>query len=408
MSNSNVETMHALIDEAVATHFHPDNMPDDFDQYQPSRFRRIFGSRITKVVAGVTTAAALLSGCVFNTSGTPAPDGRPDVTIPTDGGADAADGGDSGVDGGDSGSDADAAPVQENCSVAGDEDNNGLADCADPACYGQTGPGPVLGTCGDEETLAACADNYDNDGDGKIDCQDEDCFGTSCAEVCGDGLDNDGDGKTDCQDEDCFDPSCAEDCTNPGDEDQNGLEGCLDPACDGVQGCELGTEVSCGDLFDNDADGKIDCADEDCFDASCDEVCDDDQDNNLDGLTDCEEESCDLFDADKMCVNLTPHERNCTDGIDNDNDGDTDCDDAACEVTVACGYTPEICNNGIDDNGDNRIDCEEAACALDASCVEAPNCDPLPEGSSCPTGLPVPNHVGYCPQAWGDLPRGCQ
>ena len=385
----------------------------DQNNSKPGWFRRVFGKRITNVLAGtfLATGLTLASGCSFDTSGrAPYPtDAGPDTTVPVDGGSDAGDAGD-------------AAPVQENCSVAGDEDNNGLPDCQDPVCVGQVGPGPVLGTC--QATETNCTDGYNNDGVNGIDCDDPSCFPSGqCAEVCGDGLDNDGDGKIDCEDEHCFgEVGCeVEICDNPGDEDQNGVEGCQDSACDGQQGpdgtCEFGTELTCDDGVDNDANGLTDCADSTCFGPLCNELgdlCHDDEDNNLDGLVDCEEPLCDLSDnADEICVVGIGHELNCTDGVDNDGDGDTDCADAACQVTAACGYTPEICDDGIDNNADNggvndRVDCEEAACALDPACVTAPNCDPLPEGASCPTGLQPPNHVGACAQAHGDLPRGCQ
>ncbi|MBT3224453.1 MAG: hypothetical protein HN348_35750, partial [Proteobacteria bacterium] len=41
----------------------------------------------------------------------------------------------------------------------------------------------------------------------------------------------------------------------------------------------------CGDGYDNDQDGLVDCEDGDCFD-QCDEICDDQQDNDNDGLVD--------------------------------------------------------------------------------------------------------------------------
>ncbi len=59
----------------------------------------------------------------------------------------------------------------EDCDVAGDEDGDSLADCRDPECNNQTGPGG--GTCQTVET--SCADAYDNDGDGASDCADTDC-----------------------------------------------------------------------------------------------------------------------------------------------------------------------------------------------------------------------------------------
>ena len=62
-----------------------------------------------------------------------------------------------------------------------------------------------------------------------------------------------------------------EDCTNLVDDDQDGLVDCADEDCGGV--CP---EV-CTDLIDNDQDGLIDCQDDDC-DGSCAEICDDGRD----------------------------------------------------------------------------------------------------------------------------------
>ncbi len=56
----------------------------------------------------------------------------------------------------------------------------------------------------DTETI--CDDGLDNDMDGLIDCADPDCFGqTGCTveTICNDGQDNDLDGLTDCEDPDC-------------------------------------------------------------------------------------------------------------------------------------------------------------------------------------------------------------
>ena len=63
-------------------------------------------------------------------------------------------------------------------------------------------------------------------------------------EVCDDGLDNNHNGKIDCADEDCIGQSgpCGGTCEQP--------------------------ETTCFDGFDNDGDGSVDCADSDCL-TSC-------------------------------------------------------------------------------------------------------------------------------------------
>jgi hypothetical protein len=59
--------------------------------------------------------------------------------------------------------------------------------------------------------------------------------------------------------------SCAtEDCTNGVDDDGDGLADCLDADCDGLNSCEMGTELSCNDNIDNDGDIDQDCDDSDC------------------------------------------------------------------------------------------------------------------------------------------------
>ena len=131
----------------------------------------------------------------------------------------------------------------ENCAVAGDEDGDMLADCADPDCVGLAGPNGE--TC--EAAEATCDDGFDNDGDGATDGADTDCDGSescpSCesGDQCSDGEDNDGDGNSDC----------------------------ADGGCDGATGpngetCEAGVELTCNDNQDNDGDGTADCDDPDC------------------------------------------------------------------------------------------------------------------------------------------------
>lgn len=53
-------------------------------------------------------------------------------------------------------------------------------------------------------------------------------------------------------------------CKNGGDDDADGLIDCLDNDCDNIGICEFGTESLCSDGEDNDYDGDIDAADSDC------------------------------------------------------------------------------------------------------------------------------------------------
>jgi hypothetical protein len=88
------------------------------------------------------------------------------------------------------------------CGDGMDNDDDGLRDCADPDCYGDTTH------CTSE---VHCADGADNDGDGDTDCADTDCQASAywCTgtedmdRLCNDGVDNDGDGQSDCDDSDC-------------------------------------------------------------------------------------------------------------------------------------------------------------------------------------------------------------
>jgi hypothetical protein len=91
------------------------------------------------------------------------------------------------------------------------------------------------------------------------------CSGSN-DEICNDGKDNDSNGLTDCED-----PACG-----PGAVcGPNGLacaqaQSCS--ACSGNGGLAESHESTCGDGFDNDCDGAIDCADPDCQGQLCDTV----------------------------------------------------------------------------------------------------------------------------------------
>ena len=110
-------------------------------------------------------------------------------------------------------------------------------------------------------------------------------------------------------------------------------------------GCGSHTEVeetNCTDDIDNDGDGDIDCADEDCRNGP-----------------DC-----------AIPPYGIPWEDDCGDGLDNDDDGYVDCFDTDCAEVC-----PEICDDGIDNDADGMVDCE------DTDCAGSPMCDALLYGA---------------------------
>ena len=152
--------------------------------------------------------------------------------------------------------------------------------------------------------------------------------------LCHDGIDNDGDGLIDCADEDC-----------------SGLVNCLE-----------NTLIACNDLTDNDNDGLLDCDDPDCFGFTlCFERgadCADGIDNDGDGLVDCADSSC---AGSNLCEEDSPF--TCVDGKDNDLDGLIDCQEASCQIFTVCAeYSVDACSDGIDNDFDGLIDCADANC----------------------------------------------
>jgi subtilisin-like proprotein convertase family protein len=169
-----------------------------------------------------------------------------------------------------------------------------------------------------------------------------DCeFGVACRN----GTDDDGDGVTDCAESSCgTDPFCIPEaiCDDGLDQDLDGLTDCLDPHCDGIAGCQLGTETACTDNFDNDGDGGADCADTDC------------------GAT----------------AHCLP-EANCMDGTDDDGDGLADCLDVGCDGMAGCELGGEdTCNDTLDNDGDLAADCADTECAGSLYC-----------NTTCPAGM---------------------
>ena len=105
----------------------------------------------------------------------------------------------------------------------------------------------------------------------------------------------------------------------------------------------------CDNSVDDDQDGDIDCADDDCSEAfglcvqalytmPFESYCDDEVDNDLDGRVDCADPDCIEFG---YCAGYPGQgdplrEQNCTDQVDEDDDGDTDCADSDCAGHPVC------------------------------------------------------------------------
>ena len=133
-------------------------------------------------------------------------------------------------------------------------------------------------------------------------------------EICHDLYDNDCDLLVDCADSDCFGQTCG----------AFGLV-CIGGVCACLGG--ESSEVTCSDALDNDCDGNIDCSDVDCDGASC----------GPSGLT-CLAGVC-------LCPFGQGSEVTCDDGVDNDCDGSIDCDDVDCNG-VSCGPGGMLCITG--------------------------------------------------------------
>jgi len=321
-----------------------------------------------------------------------------------------------------------AAPqgdTSELCFNPGDEDGDGLADCADVEDC------PEGAFCNPTHTLTCNALQ-------------------SCAlprEVCSTPGDEDGDGLADCSDTvDCpegvfCDPgrtkrcnavgvcSVLEVCNQAGDEDNDGLENCADTVdcpqgveCDplGPKYCNMNGECmpaeDCSTPGDEDGNGKADCEDPVCFDPSCPEICYGRLDEDLDGLVDCEDMGgCPDTSRCHKTVNLLcnalaqcDQPEDCETPGDEDNDWSQDCGDApscpegtfcnpehtkACNNMWMCVDIVEVCTGGLDEDDDGLIDCFDPDCASACQVLETIELQVL--GGWNMFGLPVvPPNLG--------------
>lgn len=294
----------------------------------------------------------------------------------------------------------------EICGSYDDESGNGLADCADPACFGH----PV---CEQDPPIENCHNGIDDSGNGLTDCEDPVCWGTSFCipeEDCENGIDDTGNGLTDCEDPFCKDlPIC----------------GACDPEVDlGVVG--VGTEVvreidqePSGDLspmscpFGSMPDVQLRFTIEEPMhvhamlsipegfaaglgllkEAMPDVVCkklelacnETGNSGEVELMRDALPPGTYRLTAKpgsegfggpgvlEMTLEDGTLEHRCDDGVDNNRNGLTDCEDPDCADWPGCMI--EDCENGIDDNGNGLTDCEDPDCWNHPACLPPEICD---------------------------------
>ncbi|MBI4955641.1 MAG: hypothetical protein HY908_26720 [Myxococcales bacterium] len=257
--------------------------------------------------------------------------------------------------------------TESDCANAWDDDADGAVDCADSDCVAAPSCQGLVET--------NCIDGLDDDGDGPVDCADPDCaadqacvgVGATCSEVmsCAQGCGGDLACTMACQAagcptaqvlydavESCLANQCLAACV--GDPGGAGCQSCMVANCaaelaacvaDDCQG--VGSEVSCADGVDHDADGATDCADPDCF-------------------------------ASPDCAGQV--ELDCANGLDDDGDGPADCADPDCAADPSCGPGTTC--------GEVLV-CAEG-CGLGLGCLW--NC----RSDACPSGQSAWDDVQLC------------
>lgn len=294
----------------------------------------------------------------------------------------------------------------EICGNYEDDDGNGLADCADPACFGH----PV---CEQDPPIENCHNGIDDSGNGLTDCEDPVCESTSFCiadEDCENGIDDNMNGLTDCEDPECFGlPVCGgcdteedlevlEAPTNTSREfDQDPTGDISELSCPNggapdiqlrftindpmhlIASIETPTSSLTGLGLLKEAEPGVSCK---MNELACIET---DDSGNAELIIDmlppgtyrlAIKPSSEGFGGTvqlEMSLEDGTVEHRCDDGKDNNGNGLIDCDDPDCSEWPDC--IVEDCENGIDDNGNGLTDCEDPDCFHFPACLPPEICD---------------------------------
>ncbi len=180
-------------------------------------------------------------------------------------------------------------------------------------------------------------------------------------ERCDNERDDDGDGYIDCADQECW-ASCSEQCGNGVDDDGDGLADCSDPDCSGsCSGSGSGGEV-CDNGVDDDGDWLTDCMDPDCR-IQCD-ADGDGHDAEAMGGNDCDDSDPTVHPTAEEVV-YDGADNDCDpvtpdDDLDGDGVGiDADCDDRS---SVTYPGAPETCGDQVVNDCGASADPERESC----------------------------------------------
>jgi len=201
--------------------------------------------------------------------------------------------------------------------------------------------------------------------------------------LCDDGFDNDADGKADCADSDCYETTV---CLGKKICGQNGAtRSCYDgsTATKGTGVC-VGGMQTCSNLEWGTCTGQV---------LPSTEICANSKDDNCDGLTDCKDPTC-ANDAACAGYCIISERQSCYTGPANTiNKGACAAGLQTCDVNNAWGAcvgqtlpTTELCENNIDDDCDGLTDLQDAECIIQPPQPPQPYQPPSGGGGGGSTG----------------------